>query len=245
HIAQDTADTDVGLFYIGADYRFSRDLVVGLLAQFDWTDETDDDDGFEASGSGWMVGPYIAARLHHNLIFDARAAWGLSDNEVSPFATYSDDFEGERWLVKAQVTGDFRFGDIHVAPHVAVIYFAEEQAAYTDSLGIAIPSQTVSLGSLTFGPKISTRLETPTGIRIAPYVSVKGIWDFETADVVDLETGLASGSDGLRARVNGGFNMQLPGGITLTGEGHYDGLGADDYEAYGGRVELRVPLQAE
>ncbi|MGI9405193.1 MAG: tandem-95 repeat protein, partial [Hyphomicrobiaceae bacterium] len=244
-IEQDSATADIGLLYVGADYRFSGDLVVGLLAQFDWTDETDDSESIEASGSGWMVGPYIAARLHQNLVFDARAAWGQSDNEVSPFATYSDDFDGERWLVKAQFTGDFNFGDIHVAPHVAVIYFEEEQDAYVDSLDITIPGQTVSLGRLTFGPKISSVVAFSDGTRVSPYVAIKGVWDFESADIVNLETGLAAGSDDFRARVDSGLVVRLPGGIAITGAGHYDGLGADDYEAYGGHLEVRVPLQEE
>ncbi len=242
-IEDETAESDFGLLYVGADYRFNTGLVVGVIAQFDRMDETDSTNGFAIEGKGWMAGPYIVARLSSNLIFDARGAWGRSDNEVSPFQTYTDDFEGERWLVRSRLTGAFKFGDLHVAPHVGVIYFEEEQKAYTDSNGNLIGAQTVELGRLTFGPKFSTSFTRTDGTTIAPFIAVQGIWDFKRTDQVDIDTGLAvTGTDKVRARAEAGLSVQLPQGLSITGEGFYDGIGADGYNAYGGSVKVGVPF---
>lgn len=35
--------------------------------------------------------------------------------------------------------------------------------------------------------------------------------------------------------------MSLPNGWSLAGEGHYDGIGADDFEVYGGNVRVNAP----
>ncbi len=242
-IEDDSAKSDFGLLYVGADYRFNSGLVVGVIAQFDRMDETDSVNDFAIEGKGWMAGPYIVARLSSNLIFDARGAWGRSDNEVSPLQTYTDDFEGERWLVRSRLTGDFKFGALHVAPHVGVIYFEEEQKAYTDSNGNLIGAQTVELGRLTFGPKVSTSFTRPDGTTIAPFIAVQGIWDFKRTDQVDIDTGLAViGTDKVRARAEAGLSVRLPQGVSVTGEGFYDGIGADGYNAYGGSLKVGLPF---
>ena len=235
-----TTDSDFGLLYIGADYAFRPGFVVGVLAQFDRTDEVDDTYGFSIEGDGWLVGPYVVARLRSNLIFDARVAWGKSDNQVSPYNTYTDDFEGRRWLARSRLTGDFNFGRLHVAPHVGVVYFEEEQKAYTDSVGNVVGAQTVALGRVTFGPKFSTTFTRKDGATITPHVGIDGIWDFKRNDIVDVDTGIAvSGSDDLRARVQAGVTARrADGGLSLTAEGFYDGIGARDFDAYGGTLRM-------
>ncbi len=239
----DTATNDLGLLYLGIDYRFSPTLLVGFLTQFDWSDETDSVENIAVKGEGWMVGSYVVARLHENLLFDGRAAWGQSENDVNPLGTYTDQFDTTRWLLRGQLTGDFSYENLKFSPHVRVIYFEEKQEAYVDSLNIDIPSQTISLGRLTFGPTVSTTIKTPDGSVISPHVSLKGIWDFDKAEVVDLDTGLATGSsEDVRARIEGGLSVQMSNGWSLIGEGFYDGIGAKDLEAYGGSVKLTVPL---
>jgi outer membrane autotransporter protein len=241
----DTTKSDLGMLYVGADYRFSDSMVIGFLAQVDWTDAEDDDQLIATKGTGWMAGPYLAARLHDNLLFDGRAAWGTADNEVSPLlGLYSDQFDSERWLVKGQFTGDFSAGRWRFNPHVAVIHFEEEQQAYTDSLGNRISSQTVSLGRLTFGPKVSTSFDLPDGTGLTTHLGLKGIWDFDQAEIVDLDTGLASSgsSDDLRGRVDGGLSARYTNGWIVTGNAFYDGIGVDDLESYGGEVGIKIPL---
>lgn len=243
HVDDETRDSELGLLYVGFDYRFNRDLALGILTQFDWTDETDSLVGAKADGFGWMVGPYVVARLMSQLIFDGRVTFGQSDNDVNPFGTYTDSFDGNRWLIRGQLTGELEHAGIAIAPHVRVIYYEERQESYVDSLGILIPGQTVSLGRLTFGPKVSGHHEMSDGTVVAPHLAFTGIWDFDEAEIVNVVTGLAAGSsDELRGKVEGGLAVQFAGGWRLDGKGFYDGIGADDLDVYGGSVTCTVPL---
>ncbi|MEX0347454.1 MAG: Ig-like domain-containing protein [Rhizobiaceae bacterium] len=238
-----TTSSLLGLVHAGVDYAVNPDLVVGLMAQLDIMDEKDGTQGFSASGTGWLAGPYVVTRLTGNLVLDARAAWGTSDNTVSPYNTYEDAFSTERWLVAAKLTGDFDVSGITVAPHVGVIYFEEDQKSYIDSNALTIPGQTVALGRLTFGPKLTWGHVMEDGTSFNVHWSASGIWDFETADLVSLETGLAAtGTTDLRARTEAGFTVRTTNSITLGVEGFYDGIGADNFEAYGGAVGVAIPL---
>ncbi len=100
-----------------------------------------------------------------------------------------------------------------------------------------------SLGRLTFGPKFSYSYRRVGGITVTPYIGIRGIWDFDKAEIVILTSGLASGSDDLRARAEGALSVQMTNGWSLDGQGFYDGIGSNDFEAYGGRITLAAPLQ--
>lgn len=234
------ATSDLGLLHIGADYRLTGNLLIGVLGQFDWTDQDDSPLNTQVDGFGWMVGPYVAARLSEQLIFDARAAWGQSDNDVSPFGTYTDSFDTDRWLVRGGLTGDIHVDNWHLTPGVSAIYFEEEQGSYTDSLGVFIPDQTVSLGRLMFGPEAAYLYQPNAFWQVRPKLGLKGVWDFAKTDMVNIATGLAAGSDELRARVEGGVSMTYVNRYTLTGSGFYDGIGAGDFDAFGGRLAINV-----
>jgi len=242
HTDDETRESDFALLNFGADYLINPSLVVGVLAQFDWMDERDATEDIAVDGTGWMAGPYVVARLHENLLFDGRVAWGQSYNHVDPLGLYTDDFDTDRWLARGQLTGDFRNGNWRFSPHVAAIYFEEHQKSYTDSLGFTIPSQTVSLGRVTFGPEVGYVFKSDS-MEIEPHIGIQGIWDFDKAEIVDLTSGLAAGSSAdLRARVEGGISFRLANGASLSGEGFYDGIGVDGLDIYGGSVKATVPL---
>jgi outer membrane autotransporter protein len=242
HVDDDTRKNDIGLMYLGVDYRMSANLVVGFLAQMDRVDEKDSTQSTAVDGTGWLAGPYVVARLHENLIFDARAAWGQSSNDVELTGTSSGSFDTTRWLARARMTGDFKHGLWHFAPHVGVIYFEDRQDTFTDSLGNVIAGQTVSLGRLTFGPKISYSMRSADGTVVTPHLAISGIWDFNKAEIVDVSTGLAAGSDDLRGQVEGGVSVRMANGWSVSGAGFYDGIGANELDIFGGSVKVSVPL---
>ncbi|MGB7431086.1 MAG: Ig-like domain-containing protein [Ahrensia sp.] len=235
---------DFGIIHLGADYRVNEAFIVGAMVQFDWADEADPVASTATSGHGWMIGPYAVVRLHDNLIFDGRIAWGQSDNEVSPFGTYTDEFETDRFLVRGQFTGDFDVNGWSVAPQLSLTYISEQQYAYTDSNNITISEQTVELGQLAFGPKVSRLFEMANGVRINPSVGIKGIWDFKDTGILDIETGAVSNGNGedLRARLDLGFDIDFANGANLGFAAYYDGIGDNDSEGYGGSAKARIPF---
>jgi hypothetical protein len=90
---------------------------------------------------------------------------------------------------------------------------------------------------------LSYSFQGEDGTTITPHIALKGIWDFERAEIVDLDTGLPAGSSSdLRGRIEGGITAQLSNGWSVSGEGFYDGIGARDFDAYGGSARIKVPL---
>ena len=232
---------NVGIMYVGADYQILPGLLIGGLMQFDFAEEKSAMLGSNADGHGWMLGPYLSARLTENLFFDARAAWGESKNSISPFGTYADRADGERWLVRADLTGDWQWDRWRFSPTAGIAYFEEEINAYIDSNGIRIDGQSYTLGRLNFGPEVGYSISLANGLILEPLVSVQGIWDFEGTHPVTFNE-ILGGTPDLRAKVQTGVTLVAPWGYSIRGTGFIDGLGADDYKAYGGQLMINMPF---
>lgn len=220
------------------DYLVTRRLLIGLGLQVDWM-EMDAPGGGAISGYGLMAGPYLTARLADGLYLDARGAWGRSWNEVSPFGTYTDPFDAERWLVTGALIGVFDMGRFNVQPEARLSWFSETSEQYVDSLGVTIPSMRVSTGTLEFGPTISTRMALQNGLIFSPHLKVSGIWTFEqenTATAFTTQLGLAE--EGLRGRSEVGFGLSGDGGGTARASVFYDGIGDRMYESWGMKLLL-------
>src|SRR5436190_8464156 len=132
-------DGHFGLLYLGADYVLNPSLLVGALIQFDSLRQTSQQLSSDVTGRGWMAGPYATVRLSDNVFLQGRAAWGRSSNEVSPYMTYADEFQSERWLVSSTLTGRWRYGPWQLRPSASLTYMEDVAKSYTDSLGVVIP----------------------------------------------------------------------------------------------------------
>jgi hypothetical protein len=247
HSKEDRGDiderSDYTIVHMGADYRYTPDLLVGVMGQLDWSEEKSEGLGFEAEGKGWMLGPYIVTRLADSLILDLRTAWGKSDNKVNPIGTYWDDFDTERWQLKGNLTGSFDYGEWNISPSVGLGYFEETQKEYTDSNGFVIGEQTFSLGTLDFGPTFTYTYRNDDGLLIKPQFGIKGIWDFDAPDITDVN-GIAIGTEDLRAKLKLGLTVRLPSGASMHGSYSYDGIGVSDFESHTGQLAFGVPLGA-
>lgn len=235
------SEGDFAVIYLGADYVVSRWLLVGALVQYDSMDEISNQLGTDVEGQGWMVGPYATVRLTDNVFVQGRAAWGKSDVEISPFMTYSDEFETRRWLLEANIQGRWNVGRFLVAPHAVISYIEENQESYRDSMGFIIPDQRVSLGQMRFGPQVSYQTTANDGTKLEPYAEIEGIWNFNE-EGTELLTGSVGGDEELRGRVGLGFRATMPSGVSMDVSGKYDGIGADNYEAVSADVRMRYPL---
>jgi uncharacterized repeat protein (TIGR01451 family) len=231
------------LLYMGVDYRIHPAILLGALVQLDWVSESTPALGASASasGQGWMAGPYVSVRLTRNLFFDARAAWGQSDNRVDPLGVYTDKFSTERSLVSAKLTGNWAYGNLRFRPSAEIVHFHETQEAYTNQINIHIPEQSISLGRVSVGPEIGYRFQHDNGAVFEPFVGVKGVWDFDkTADTT--VAGIAVGDDPFHVMVELGATYATPSGISLRGSFAYDGIGDSDLRAYYGRGSITVPF---
>jgi outer membrane autotransporter protein len=234
--------SDFFTMQVGADYRHSRDLLFGLMAQMDRSDEESRVLGSKAEGTGWLIGPYVVSRLTDELILDLNASCGRSENEFSPLGTYTDEFDSNRVLVSGNLTGSMNFDSWHISPSVGLVYIQEEQEAYTDSLGFRIDSQDVEHGSLNFGPTVYYEYHTANGWRIEHMFGLKGIYDFVSPDISDV-TGVVVGTDDLRAQSKVGVSIATVSGTTISASYSYDGIGVSDYNAQSAEFSISMPLR--
>lgn len=85
--AGERASSDFGVGQLGVDYQLNEELILGLLAQYDWMDERTgevfEDAGAIAGawveGEGWMAGAYAVRRMRDSLILDVLALYGRSE----------------------------------------------------------------------------------------------------------------------------------------------------------------------
>lgn len=225
---------DLKVFYLGADYRLSDNLLVGAMIGLDDLNRKGALAPGAAEGDGWMAGPYVTARLAPNLYLDARAAWGKSDNTVSPLGTFTDRFDTRRSFYSSSLVGEVGLGNTTVLrPELVVRYLREKQLAYTDSMGVLIPSQVVDQGDISFRPRLSHSAPLGGGWIFRPYGEVEGIVTFGLPQQSVL-------GDGFRMRVEGGAEFLSKSGLRLGLGGFYDGIGGGTYDSKGVHVSVSL-----
>ncbi|MEO9459931.1 MAG: autotransporter outer membrane beta-barrel domain-containing protein [Lentilitoribacter sp.] len=239
---QNGQSQDFGIVHLGAGYKINSDLLIGGIFQIDRASEDDTSVGASVSGTGWMIGPYLVARLQDNVLFDGRIAYGQSSNKVSPTGAYTDNFDTTRALVKARITGEYYHDDVKISPLLSFIYLTEKQKAYVDSLSATIPEQTVNLGQISFGSDVSKTFVLDNGMVMTPNAGIKGVWNFKDTGFLNAVTGSASTLNNaeISARLDFGVDIKNDNGMNFDIGGFFDGIGSSNYEAYGGSAKLTV-----
>ena len=236
-------DANFSMFYLGADLRVSDGLLIGAMVSRDDYGDKGSFDAGDAEGDGWMAGPYLTARLAPQFYLEARAAWGSSDNRVSPLQGQVDAFDTNRSYYSGSLIGQMELGrQTMLRPEVTVRYLKEKQAGYIDSLNVAIPGQTVDQGDISFRPRLSHTVGFDSGWSLRPFAEVEGIYTFGTAPdgaVANLlPANIADIFGDFRGRVEGGFDVFSTGSFRASLSGFYDGIGADNYSSKGVHVAV-------
>lgn len=219
--------------YLGADYLVADGILVGALVQVDDFNHDNASLGAgQAEGHGWMAGPYVTARLSEGLYVDARAAFGKSDNTVSPYGDFTDAFKTDRILLSGSALGNVPLGrGFTLWPEVGGRYIRESVQDYTDSLGILVPEHAIDQGEIAFSPRLAYDHVTDSRWTIAPYAEMEGLLTFGSDALSIVE-------DGLRSRVTVGVDTSAPTGLSFGLRGFYDGIGEEDLRAVGGSVAV-------
>jgi outer membrane autotransporter protein len=233
-------DGHVGLLYVGGDYRVARNMIVGVVAQFDWAKDDSGVLGSSVDGNGWMVGPYMSMQVHENVYFDLRASWGRSDNDLN-IGTTTGSFDTSRWLVKGTLAGNWVYDAWRITPSAELAYVTESQDSFTNSGGVFVAGQDVSLGRLQFGPEIGYRFAHTADTFIEPFAAIKGVWDWDNPNVQIID-GFVVGPGDFWGRLEGGLNVATANGWLVRGMASWDGLGTKDYNGYTLQGIVNVPL---
>ncbi len=226
-----TAEDTYILGTFGAHRRFGDNLLAGVMLELDYMEEVD---GLaEISGWGWLVGPYLVAKLPDQpLYFDARLLYGQSYNQASPLGSYTDDFTTQRWLAMVNVSGDIALGWGTLSPQLNAAWTQDRQREYVDGASNTVAAQTVSLTQIAAGAK----LDVPLGA-LALRFGADAVWSASGSSL-----GLIPAFEGLRGRLRMGADYALPSGGALSLALSYDGLGTADYQAIGVSAALNLPF---
>ncbi|MDQ2068214.1 Ig-like domain-containing protein [Xinfangfangia sp. CPCC 101601] len=220
-----SGDGSYTLGTIGAHGFVNPDLLLGGMVQFDHMD----DPANNASGHGWMIGPYFVARVPEQpLYFEGRLLYGQTDNDITPIGTYTDSFETERWLAQLRATGEYLVQSTTLMPLLDFTYTEDSQRTYTDSLGNTIPGQTISLMQLNAGLDFSQPLPVQSGT-LTLTGGLSGIYSATDGGAAAPEF------ESWRGRTHLGLNYDTGTGATMNVGAFYDGIGTG-YESYGARA---------
>ncbi|MEO0371975.1 MAG: autotransporter outer membrane beta-barrel domain-containing protein, partial [Pseudomonadota bacterium] len=236
---------DTGRFtvlHFGVDYLLNPDLLVGAMVQVDYLEDNNATQNSSVEGTGWMVGPYVTARLQENLYFDGRIAAGTSTNDISPFGTYTDEFDTFRWMASAEFIGDFKYGDWTIRPATSLSYFEEKQYGYVDGVNVFIPSQTVSVGQFKLGPTFVGTYVSPKGVIYSPIFGFDAIYNFSDTSGATVTTPSSASSEGWRGRVEAGIDFSIGSGTTMNFSGSYDGIGRSNLNVWGLTLDINIPI---
>lgn len=233
-------DGHVGVLYLGGDYRITPDMIIGGLVQFDWAKDESGVLSSDVDGHGWMVGPYLSARVHENIYFDLRAAWGRSNNDID-VAGASGSFDTTRWLVRGALAGNWYHDAWRITPSAELAYIKESAESYTNSAGTFVAAQDVALGRLQFGPEVGYRFVHTADSFIEPFAAIRGVWDFDNPNV-EIINGYIVGPGDFWGRLEGGLNWVTSSGLYVRGSATWDGMGASDYNGYTLQGTVNVPL---
>jgi outer membrane autotransporter protein len=237
------ADTQFGVLHAGFDYVVDPRLLVGLSVHYDSLRLKSTEKAYEASGSGWMIGPYGTLALSDHVFVQGRLAAGRSDNSVAPLLTYSDSFETSRWLASVNLVGSWQYGPLTFRPAASFAYMSEQSDSYADSFGVTIPGVRKTLGHAKIGPEVFYERVLSDGTVLAPHAALQAIINLGNSNVdTAIIDGTDAGPEGVRGNVTAGMRASLVNGISLDIDGSYDGIGTDAYEAVSGRAAINVPL---
>ena len=238
----ETGDTKSVLASFGVHRKFSENLLAGAMLQFDLGDHELPDQTGAIDGTGWLVGPYFAARHNsHPLHFEGRLLYGQSSNDIRfidrNLGTRTGSFDTTRMLAQLRMEGEIALTDrengSQLLPYVDAGWVEEKAAAFTDTTGNRVPGQKVSTGQLELG----SNLRMPVAMNHGAMTLTGGlgvIWSNTKGQHITSDT------QG-RGRGEIGFSYDLNENVQIDFESFYDGIGTSDYESYG--LSLRAEMK--
>ena len=226
----DTIETSYANVAVGGHYAPSENLLLGVMGVFD--NSVSDDGDARLESTGWLIGPYAVARTPNQpLVFSASYLVGRSDNMSSPLGTYEDDYESDRMLATLGVAGEVELTRLTLIPLLDLAYAEEENETYIGGDSVAIRSMKVSTTEATLGLDFIMPLAVDSGT----FDLIGGI-----GATASREDDGFNEDETTRGQTELGFRYGMANGGRLTARASYDGLGDDDYEAYGAEVIFEI-----
>ncbi|MEL7380220.1 MAG: autotransporter outer membrane beta-barrel domain-containing protein [Pseudomonadota bacterium] len=234
-----TDDNRFGILHLGADVLVAPDVMLGFAASLETYRQEEIASGDDYSGTGWLLGPVLTARLHQNVFLDGRLAYGQSSNDIQR-AAGEDSFDSHRRLAEIAVIGDFQSGATTIFPEFELSYFEESSESYASVAGGTVAGADVALGQARIGAAFERALPSASG-DLTGYAELFGVFtslrqgSVATGSYIDLTRGW-TGEAAL------GLRYATRSGATISGNIGVGGLFSDG-SSTSATIEARIPLQ--
>ncbi|MGY3693556.1 hypothetical protein ACVIGA_003636 [Bradyrhizobium sp. USDA 3240] len=214
---------------MGLTYRALPNLLVGAVAGYETFNYTAQDINGKLTGDGWTAGAYLGWMITPALRYDAAVTFSqIGYNGVAGAA--QGNFNGDRWMFATGLTGSYKMSNLLIEPSARLYTLWEHENAYVDTLGTLQTARDFVTGRASGGVKLSYPLATIDAAMVSPYLGVYGDYYFSKDDAAALSvSGIPINPtlvlEGWSARVTGGLNARLAGGMMLGLGAEYGGLG--------------------
>jgi hypothetical protein len=224
---------------VGIGYRFSRNLVVGLLSGYERFDyDVRSLDG-TLKGDGWTAGAYAGWRMAPSLRWDLTGAYSAIGYDAVA-GTALGSFNGNRWILSSGLTGSYQLGSAVLEPSARVFAAWERQGSYIDNLGTLQGENSFMVSRASLGGRVLQTWQIAAGTTLTPYAGLYA--DHYISSSVALPSGdeALAIADGWSGRAVGGIGLGLGQSVTLSTGVEYGGIGADHKAlSVTGRAALR------
>jgi hypothetical protein len=215
----------------GVNLKLQPALMVGVLAQFDQTDNPLLGPS-ALSEQPWLAGPVMSMVLGGGLSLDARAAWGSADPAMGHAA---DRQTLDARLISRQEAGPWRF-----SPSIGFAHVQARAGTPAEHSADVAGQSTVDSGRVEVKPEMAYRIDMDQSMYMEPRLMVGTFWNLgdaaKTGTDVDAqhearpmaETGITFGAaDGSKLQVGGGVQQ---------GETRSESV-------WSGKIQLNIPLK--
>ena len=207
---------------IGADYKVSDRMVLGLMGTY----ETSDLEGLGVTQDtdGWGGGAYMGLSLTDRLVLSATILGTELDTDVSGGG--GAEFDSTRIQATGALTGNFYSGTWRYSPSLTVAWSKEWQDA-----SVGFNAQTIETGIISPGLLIGNTVSIGGASTVEPWLGAQFDW-VGINKVVDDAVGTILDDPYTDLRLQGGFNFAFGANAQLALTAEISGLLYDDSDTY-------------
>jgi hypothetical protein len=206
---------------IGADYKVSDRLVLGLMGTYE-TSNLDGAVGATQDTDGWGGGAYMGLSLTDSLVLSATVLGTELDTDVNG----TTEFDSTRIQATSALTGNFYSGTWRYSPSLTVAWSKEWQ----DASG-AFNAQTIETGIISPGLLIGNSISIGGVSTVEPWLGAQLDW-VGINKVVDDLLGTILDDPYTDLRLQGGLNFAFGANAQLALTGEISGLLYKDSDTY-------------
>jgi hypothetical protein len=235
-----TADGSAGMLNLGTDVLLQPGLMVGALVQLDQYGEDYDGVSGTNTSRGMLAGPYASFQLAPDLVFDARVAWGSSENHAAlPDGTHLS-FDTDRQLLRGRLSGNRKLLGLQFTPSVALAVVEDRIVGGNEEDSTLLEQENAVMGRLGVGSTLSYRFALDDGGYLQPSAGLSTGWTLDELDGAAFRDAELVNDSGAKAEA--GLALDTADGVSISATGAIEGIGEDDYSAWSGRLSLTAPL---